>query len=295
MGLVSGTFSWSKFRVEKLKKSPYRTQGAEIGLFVPVSIGNVPSGFRRACGAVAMFVEIGTFDAPKTVLCVGLRPDLGGVLINFLHSNRSNVEFVTEQIVGLTHHQLHLTLLDPPPNPVSPFLNLKRENVPTIVEWAEKLAESGSVHNERNRAGTKFSNIQVDIGTFDNPMTVSPIVFQPDNDAVSVDYLEGDGSFSAFGVPRVKHSRIAGLSYEQLLMAFKNPPPDSNSPFLNLKFENIPRVLEYISKRPQVAPHRHQGPLRVVGFSEAAKHPATSRFGSKVDHGRLDYNRHLPS
>jgi hypothetical protein len=239
----------------------------------------------------AMFIEIGSFEAPKCVLCLGMRPHPDGVLVDFLHSNQSRLELASEQIVGLQHYQLHLVLREPPYNPVSPFLNLKRENIPAIAAWCEKL-ENGKINpNERPpRSSAKPTNIHVDIGTYSSPRTVSPIVIQPEGDDVSISYLDDSPEESRRNSSRVRHNRIVGLTYEQLLMAFKTPPPDRNSPFLNLKVENIPGVVEYLRRlAPEHAAILEPAPRRTVGFPEARRPITTARPVMVSDRERQEH------
>jgi len=226
-----------------------------------------------------MFIEIGSFEAPKCVLCLGMRPHPDGVFIDFLHSNQSQLEFASEQIVGLQHYQLHLVLKEPPYNPMSPFVNLKRENVPAIVAWSERLESGKRYPNDRPQRGSaNLTNIQVDIGTYSSPKTVSPIVFRPEADDVLISYLDDASDDPRWSGPRVRHTRVAGLSYELLLMAFKNPPPDRNSPFLNLKVENIPAVVEYLHRSaPEIAATLEPAPRRAAGFQEARRPIANAR------------------
>jgi len=238
-----------------------------------------------------MFIEIGTFKAPKTVLCLGMRPHPDGVIVNFLHSNQSRLEFASEQIAGLQHYQLHLALTEPPYNPVSPFLNLKRENVPAIIAWSEHLEQGGRNPNERPVRGKSARpvNIQVDVGTYSSPKTVSPIVFQPDGNDASISYLDDAFPDPRSGGARVLHLRIAGLSYEQLLMAFKSPPPDRNSPFLNLKVENIPAVIEHLRRSAEAASNLEHTSRRVVGFPEAGKQITNGRHTLVADQDRYHH------
>ena len=210
-----------------------------------------------------MFVEIGTFSDPKVVLCIGMHPDPGGVFLHYMHSNRSRLELACERIDGLAHHQLSLALKEPPSDPVSPFLNLKRENIPAIIEWSNRLERRRWWSHLKLRADHPAGNILVDIGTFSQPRTVSPFVFQPDGDDVLISYLDETSSAPRAAHLTVQQARIAGLSYKQLLMTLKHPPADANSPFLNLKNENIPELVARLPKtQAEAAPERPK--LRVV-------------------------------